>query len=459
MKVRNANGNFENAVEILMPEGVADVADGSVTRAKLDTNVGDAVDNIGSIVEYGPSNFFDPSLFARLNYYYDFKDGYTQVSAAAGVWLVETMIPVESTSLYVTVEPDYYPTIAQYSSLLLVYCYNASGNYLGRINTRFANFELDNSHYFVLPTGTTQIRLYSNAGESLLQPDKIALSTVPLDQFLYYGEHADPIVKKTALPFKVDDLVDTKVLPLFGKTIVNFGDSIFGNKRPPDDVSTSLATITGATVYNLGFGGCRMAPHPTKWASPFCMHALAHAVATGDYSTQLNVSLTGAPAYYEESRTLLASLDFSKVDIVTIAYGTNDFTGEILLDNPDNPKDINTFGGALRYSLEELLGAFPHLHIFVCTPTYRFWMDSENDYAFVTDSDEKVNDDTGLKLTDYVAKMKEIAQEYHIKCIDNYYELGINKYNRAYWFPSTDGTHHNKLGGMLIAQHMANEIF
>jgi lysophospholipase L1-like esterase len=46
-----------------------------------------------------------------------------------------------------------------------------------------------------------------------------------------------------------------------------------------------------------------------------------------------------------------------------------------------------------------------------------------------------------------------------LKFIDNYYDLGINKFNRLHWFPATDGVHHNVLGAELIAAHIASELF
>lgn len=243
---------------------------------------------------------------------------------------------------------------------------------------------------------------------------------------------------------------------LYGKTIANFGDSVFGNKRPPNDISTALADITGATVYNLGFGGCRMSQHNANWDA-FSMYRLADAIATGDFSIQNAVdvdNVSGMPSYFKETRTLLESIDFSEVDIITIAYGTNDFTASVALDNANNPKDTTTFCGALRYSLETILTAYPQLHIFVCTPTWRFWLDNG---TFLYDSD--THEINGKLLTDFVESVKTVSNAYHVKSIDNYYDLGINQYNRSHWFPTGDGTHHNKDGGVLIAQHMATELF
>jgi lysophospholipase L1-like esterase len=104
--------------------------------------------------------------------------------------------------------------------------------------------------------------------------------------------------------------------------------------------------------------------------------------------------------------------------------------------------------------VETLLNAYPHLKIFVCSQTYRFWVDSSN--VFIDDSDTHVYG--GAKLTDFVAKTKEVAKEYHLPYIDNY-DIGMNKYNRSYYFSATDGTHPLTTGCHLIAQHIAKELF
>lgn len=248
-------------------------------------------------------------------------------------------------------------------------------------------------------------------------------------------------------------------LPLSGKVIVNFGDSIFANSTVVDDshesISTQLIKLTGATVHNCAFGGCRMASHPTADYDAFSMYRLADAVASGDWSRQ-DTAMSGGVVSSDWATTLntLKGLDFSRVDIITIAFGTNDFAGGLGLESDTNNFSTNHFAGALRHSIETLLGAYPNLRIFVCTPIYRFWMDSSN--VFTEDSDTKAVND--IKLIDFVAKTKEVCLEYHLPCIDNY-ELGMNKLNRGFYFPATDGTHPNANGKRLIAEHIAKELF
>ena len=244
--------------------------------------------------------------------------------------------------------------------------------------------------------------------------------------------------------------------PFLGKKIVNFGDSIFGQTRPPKDVSTYLANKTGATVYNAGFGGCEMSTHADSNYNPFSMCNLADAIASGTWTTQESAaSASGMPAYFAETVTMLKSLDFSTIDIITIAYGTNDWNNSSPLDNGGN-SNMAYFADALRHSIETLLTAFPQLRIFICTPIYRWWMDSQG--QFTDDSNTRVNPTTNTKLTDFVAKTIEVAEEYQLPYINDY-EIGMNRYNRSYYFYSTDGTHPKPEGNKLIADNIASKIY
>lgn len=249
------------------------------------------------------------------------------------------------------------------------------------------------------------------------------------------------------------------LLPLYGKTIVNFGDSIFGNAQPPVDISTHLANKTGATVYNCGFGGCRMTPHERAEYAAFSMCNLSTAIATNDFTLQENavssttVTLNDA---IKANFARLKTIDFSNVDIVTIAYGTNDYHGNgATLDNEENLLDVSTFGGALRYSIETLLNKYPNLRIFILSITYRFWTDENNE--FVYDSHTHANN-YGKFISDYNAKLKEVAEEYNLPFVDDY-NIGIGKFNRYQYFPVTDGTHQNETGRKLIASHLAKELY
>jgi len=244
---------------------------------------------------------------------------------------------------------------------------------------------------------------------------------------------------------------------LRGKVIVNFGDSIFGNFRPPEDISTFLAQKTGAVVYNAGFGGCRMAKHGRFWEA-FSMFRLADAITTGDWSVQDdaigNPEWDCEPFYFAEAVEMLKGIDFHKVDIITIAYASNDLTGQNLISDSADPYGLHTFEGALKYSIEKISAAFPHLNIVLCTPIYRYWWDDNKNFLY--DSDEFAF--IGQKLTDFVRNTKEVADQYNLYCIDNYYNSGICKATISESFPENDNTHPSETGRRMMADNMTKEL-
>jgi lysophospholipase L1-like esterase len=242
-------------------------------------------------------------------------------------------------------------------------------------------------------------------------------------------------------------------LPLNGKKVVNFGDSIFGSYESPTSISAYIGSKTGATVYNVGFGGCRMGWHYDPWDA-FSMYRLADAVSTGDFSRQDQAIINGSGtllSYFSNHLATLKGIDFNTVDYITISYGTNDwFSDDIILDSPLNRLEISTYKGALRYSLEKLLSSFPHLKIMILTPIFRT-MQNETD-----NSDNYAHKD--LYLTDFVQGAIDVAKEYHVPCLDNYYELGFNKFNRWEYFPDDDGIHPNVLGRQKIGEKVGSAL-
>lgn len=295
------------------------------------------------------------------------------------------------------------------------------------------------------------------------------------------------LVKGESLPDKyvsyseqsLEDKLKELVSPLANKTIVCFGDSIFGNS---DDINIKLSELTNATVHNCAFGGCRMTNGISNTSASvsynaFSMYELAYAISENDYTVQTKALATGTlPNPFNARFETLRNIDFNKVDIVTIAYGTNDFTGSVYVnENENQTRYTNRFKGALRCSIESLLSAYPHLRIFLLTPIYRFWVDETKDSTtdeiisttFVEDSNTKLNNNS-ITLSAYADAIKAVAAEYNIPVIDNY-NIGLNKFNRFKYFPTakdsegnvynTDSTHPNAEGRYLIAQHVAKELF
>ncbi len=397
--------------------------------------------------------------------------GYPEVNETTrSQYCVTPDIPIEGAKTY-TIYPK--PTSAATEAKNRIGVYDATGMSLGVIDIIDSGTNAVGSMTFTVPAAAKTIKL-SVYKELFGGSSKISIAiarfngsvmivegdSAPAEYIPWYP--AGNQMKNIAIPDKsvtmktIGDDAKPVIAHLMGKTIVNFGDSIFGNARPPIDVSTFLAENTGATVYNCAFGGCRMGVHTGHWDA-FSMYRLAEAIASNDYTLQDDaLNYEDRTSYAEEPLAVMKSIDFSALDILTIAYGANDFTGNNPIDNTDNLMDTSTVCGALRYTIETLLTAYPNLRVFVLLPTYRFWIDSAN--AYTDDVFSHVND-LGKTLVDYNAAIADTAKAYNIPVIDNFAELGINKVNRYQYFPETDGAHHNETGRKLLAKHLAHKLW
>ena len=435
------------------------------------------IDQIESAFEYVyGNNILDPNNKISDKY----RENETlEVKSRSGYAMTENTIKlkVEKQKLYVRTDLENDTSSARFWFQFL----NSAGEYIDQGMIYFKDFATAENGYkaYNIPNNATQFHANISGTTSGHSFENLCISYEPLDAFESFTNEKKRTLKESALPDQfiglpgqVESLgtqIASLIPKLHGKIIVNFGDSIFGLRRPPDDISTKLAALTGATVHNCGFGGCTMAWHGSGTSAnpsftsydPFSMYRLAdEIVKADDDATKWELqdaaiaSDTSLPSYYPEALQILKDLDFSAVDIITIAYGTNDLTRDNTLDNESDRYKTTTFAGALRYSIEKLLTAYPHLKIFLCSQTFRFWVKNGE----VTNTVDNFVTTKGNKLTDFIAKTEEVAKEYNLPYINNY-DVGMNLYNRGYYFSATDGTHPLTVGLHLIAANMAKELF
>ncbi len=97
---------------------------------------------------------------------------------------------------------------------------------------------------------------------------------------------------------------------------------------------------------------------------------------------------------------------------------------------------MDTFKGALNYSIRTFLHSFPIARIFLITPWWMPTLDERN-------SDTNPNG-IGLFLKDYVSAMVELAELNHIPCLDLFSTSGVSSNN--YKDFTLDGIHPNDAG-------------
>lgn len=248
----------------------------------------------------------------------------------------------------------------------------------------------------------------------------------------------------------IQAITSANVSPVKNKKVVCFGDSLFGMYRGTDSAPYYVAQECGADVINVGFGGCRMSVHPSNGYAQFSMWALAKAVAEQDFTAQDTYASSGSD-YFESQLNVLENIDFSTVDYAVIHYGTNDFQGNVPLDDATGSTDYNTICGALRYSLEKLMTAYPQMQILVSLPVFRYWTDNGTTIY----SDEKTNSN-GITLPEVCMALNNVCYDYGVPVIDGYRGLSVNSHNAATYY--TDGTHHNLAGRERFGRYIGKNI-
>lgn len=246
-------------------------------------------------------------------------------------------------------------------------------------------------------------------------------------------------------------------------TVVNFGDSIIGNSQGTSgdlaSVSSLIAKIMKCDVVNGGFGGCRMGAHESGWDA-FSMYRVADAITTGDWTLQdaawADHESLNLPGYFGTTIETLKAIDFSKVDIITIEYGTNDWASGVVLTPSDADLfDTDTFGGALRYSLKTILDEYPHMKIAVQNPTPRFKMSGST----IVETSDTAQNSRGNTLVDLINEENSVCREYKVPTIDAYYKSLINASTHdVYMYSATEDVHLGLNGRKRLAEIVAKYL-
>ena len=235
--------------------------------------------------------------------------------------------------------------------------------------------------------------------------------------------------------------------------IVVLGDSIMGQVRDKTSVSEKLSVLTGKEIFNGALGGTCMSRINTERRIAYTKDslsfaAISRAAALDDFGPQqTTVVRESATEYFPEVIDDLEKIDFSKVDILLVQYGVNDYHAGIPAENPEDPFDEYTFGGALRSAVAFWRENYPDIRIILLTPTYSWY-----DYDKLT-CEEK--DEGGGILEDYVNAEIRVAEEINVEIIDLYHDL----YPHEVWddekIYTRDGLHPNEAGRQLLAETIA----
>ncbi len=239
-----------------------------------------------------------------------------------------------------------------------------------------------------------------------------------------------------------------------GVEVLLLGDSVLAQSA----VGELLAEQGPYDVANCAIGGTMLSAGQQGSDTEFqdmkntlCMVALTKSICSCDFGAQ-KATRVKEPIlnYLPATIGTLASISLEKTKVLIFNHGVNDFYRAVELDDPQNPMNIATFGGALRQVLSDLQETYPRLRIIYVTPPYA-WYDNgtitceEKDYGHGP-------------LENYVNLALEICREYQVETVDIYHDLYDITRPDADRIYTLDGLHPSEEGAMLIALKIAEAI-
>lgn len=238
--------------------------------------------------------------------------------------------------------------------------------------------------------------------------------------------------------------------------VVATGDSIIGRERSDGAVDAYFEEFSGLSMVNGAFGGncagiTENADRYSEQGESITLPKLAEAICYRDFGVQradLPTRLMKV-RYFEKSLDNLAAVDFRQVKILLLEFGTNDYLSGKKPDDPDDPYNTKTYGGALRYAAELLGKTYPDLEVVLVTPLFCHISGWENCL--------KETFDGGETMDKYVEVEKQVAAEYGLYVIDVFYESGIDESNYEE-YTEEGGLHLNKAGRELYARFLAEKV-
>ena len=237
--------------------------------------------------------------------------------------------------------------------------------------------------------------------------------------------------------------------------VVVTGDSIIGKDREYGSVNVYFEEYSGMTMLNGAFGGncASVGENADRYSfheESINLYNLSKAICYRDFGVQWAdlAASQNKMAYFEQALEGLSSVDFRRTRFLMLSFGTNDYTNGRKADDPDDPYNRETYGGALRCAIELFQETYPDLKIVLVTPPFCHLAGRKDCFE---------EDFGGGTLDQYVETEKKIGAEYEdVYVIDAFWESGIDESNYSEYMEG--GLHLDQAGRELYGRFLAEEM-
>lgn len=238
-------------------------------------------------------------------------------------------------------------------------------------------------------------------------------------------------------------------------TIVMLGNELLTEPNNSTSIPQQLASQLDAVVYNCAFPytsvtSLSKGSIEDDLTELFSLNWVINALCAQNFSILENSLALNpeADSIYQETLSLLKSIDFHTVDTLIMSYSPQDYLNARTITDIDNQYSYESYSTALDVAIAMLRDYYPHIRIIFVEPTF---------CMFSNDNGELVGSDianTGFgKSANYMVATKYIAVKNSISFLDNFYGMPINSSNYEEYLEN--GITPNSSTRTLLAERIA----
>lgn len=237
---------------------------------------------------------------------------------------------------------------------------------------------------------------------------------------------------------------------LKGKNILCLGDSIFGNDG---QIVEYINEFTEATAKNCAFGGTRVLDRGTTDWRYFDGEKLVSALCTQTWTDQDAAAQNLASSYPWISARLAAikAVDMSTIDIITMDWGTNDYTGDYAGRDGESIEEITT---AYNNVIDLLQATFPTIRLLIICPIWRYFGEKTDN----KNGDNWSEYEGGPTLKEVASAIERFAKDKRIEVIQMYQKMPLCYNTADSYFDANDSTHLNAVGNAVYAHILCGKL-
>lgn len=238
-------------------------------------------------------------------------------------------------------------------------------------------------------------------------------------------------------------------------TILCLGNNPFSDDRDKTGLASQIATKTDAVVYDCAFpdssAACKYPVYNPEYTKDhFNFFYVVECFRNNEFTAISSIANDEPDPRFAETVEVMKTVDMDKVDVLLVMYDSTDYNMGTPSDNPNNPYDVTAFTGGLRMTLENIKNTWPHIRIYLMSPTYAQAIDENGNYLNGT-----ITDMGNGTLNHYMIKEADVAMDCSVSFIDNYYGT-INEDNYSEYM--ADYMHYNQKGREKLADRVADII-